>query len=90
MGDVKTTLDLPADLLRTVKIRAVEENRRIKDMVAELLRRGLAQSDEAFDGRRSRVSFPLVRTGDPVAGQELTTQGLADLLTVDEAEPHHQ
>jgi hypothetical protein len=39
---MKTTLDLPDDLARAVKLRAVEENRKLKDVIADLLRRGLA------------------------------------------------
>lgn len=39
---MKTTLELPDELMRTVKIRAVRENRKRKDMVAILLQRGRA------------------------------------------------
>jgi hypothetical protein len=39
---VKTTLDLPDALMRAVKMRAVQENRGLKDTIAELLRPGLA------------------------------------------------
>ncbi len=38
----KTTLDLPADLVREMKLRAVHEGRKLKDVAAELLTRGLA------------------------------------------------
>ena len=40
---MKTTLDLPSDLLREVELRAVHEGRKLKDVVAEIIRRGLAQ-----------------------------------------------
>jgi plasmid stability protein len=40
---MKTTLDLPEDVVRAVKIRVAEENRRLEDVMADLLRRGLAQ-----------------------------------------------
>ena len=39
---MKTTLDLPADLVKEVKLRAVHEDKKLKDAVAELLRDGLA------------------------------------------------
>jgi hypothetical protein len=39
---VKTTLDLPDDLMRAVKIRAVHEHKKLKDTIAELLRKGMA------------------------------------------------
>lgn len=37
---MKTTLDLPDELMREVKIRAVHEHKKLKDAVAELLRQG--------------------------------------------------
>ena len=41
-GEVKTTLDLPDDLIREVKIRAVHEHKKLKDAIAELIRKGMA------------------------------------------------
>lgn len=38
---MKTTLDLPDDLVREIKLRAVREDRNVKDLAAELLRAGL-------------------------------------------------
>jgi len=43
-GCIKTTLDLPADLMRAVKIRAVQEEKKLKDAIAEFIRRGMAAS----------------------------------------------
>lgn len=42
MAIVKTTLDLPDKLMREVKIRAVHQQKKLKDTVAELIARGLA------------------------------------------------
>jgi hypothetical protein len=39
---MKTTLDLPDDLMREVKIRAVHERKKLKDAIAELIRKGMA------------------------------------------------
>jgi hypothetical protein len=39
---VKTTLDLPEDLIQEVKLRALLQRRTVKDLVAECLRLGLA------------------------------------------------
>jgi hypothetical protein len=41
---VKTTLDLPDELMREVKFRAVHENKKLKDTIAELLQKGIAAS----------------------------------------------
>lgn len=38
---MKTTLDLPDELVRQVKLRAVVQGRTVKDLVAEFLRLGL-------------------------------------------------
>ena len=60
-GDMKTTLDLPNELMRAIKIRAVEENRKLKDAIADLLRRGLSQEASAPAVVRKLVKLPLVR-----------------------------
>jgi hypothetical protein len=39
---MKATLNLPDDLMLAVKLRAVEENRGLTDMIIDLLRRGLS------------------------------------------------
>lgn len=82
---MKTTLDLPDDLMRTVKIRAVRENRKLKDLVAELLRHGMAQPSEPGP-TGGRVQLPLVRTAHGArAGQEVTPDRVAELLQQEEA-----
>src|SRR5947208_2026947 len=44
-GEMKTTLDLPDDLMREVKIRAVHEHKKLKDAIAEFIRKGLAAGE---------------------------------------------
>jgi hypothetical protein len=44
LGAMKTTLDLPDDLMREVKIRAVHEQKKLKDMIAEFIRKGMSAS----------------------------------------------
>ena len=39
---MKTTLDLPDALVKRIKLRAVHEGKKLKDAVADLLRKGLA------------------------------------------------
>ncbi|PYK39740.1 MAG: hypothetical protein DME60_09210 [Verrucomicrobia bacterium] len=43
-GEMKTTLDLPDELMREVKIRAVQEHRKLKDVIADFIRKGMAVS----------------------------------------------
>lgn len=46
---MKTTLELPDELMRRIKIRAAASDRKLKDTVEELIRRGL-QATEAESG----------------------------------------
>lgn len=39
---MKTTMELPDHLMRRVKMRAVQGNRKLKDVIAELLECGLS------------------------------------------------
>ena len=39
---MKTTLDLPDDLMHEVRLRAVNQQKTLKDTIAELRRRGMA------------------------------------------------
>src|SRR5690349_19380117 len=85
-GIMKTTLNLPDDLMRAVKIRAVEENRKLQDMVADLLRRGLAAEPVAMTIRH-RVKLPLIQCARSAApGEEITPERAAAILLEEEAE----
>lgn len=44
---MKTTLELPDLLMRQVKMRAAETDRTLKDLIAELISRGLALGPES-------------------------------------------
>ncbi len=41
---MKTTLELPDELMRTVKVRAAQTDRKLKDLIAELIELGLERS----------------------------------------------
>ena len=58
-GGMKTTLDLPDELMRKVKIRAVHEHKKLKDTIAELLQKGIA----AGKPRRPRLPKPVKLRG---------------------------
>ena len=47
---MKTTLELPDKLMRAVKIRAAETDRKLKDVIAELIERGLKSGTPADPG----------------------------------------
>lgn len=78
---MKTTLDLPHDLMRAIKIRAVKENRKLKDAIAHLLRRGLAREPVVPATVRQRVKLPLVRCAHEARpGEEMTPERVAEML----------
>jgi len=86
-GNMKTTLELPDDLMREIKIRAVNEDRKLKDAIAELLRRGLSQKTAEPGTVRHRVQLPLVQCSQEARpGEEMTPDRVAEVLLQEESE----
>ncbi len=84
---MKTTLDLPDDLMRDIKIRAVKENRKLKDAIADLLRRGISHKTVKPSTVRHRVELPLVQCAHEARpGEEMNPERVAKLLLEEEAE----
>ncbi|MGH9322568.1 MAG: antitoxin [Vicinamibacteria bacterium] len=83
---MKTTLDLPDDLMRAIKMRAVKDNRKLKDAIADLLKRGLAREPTPAKVRH-RVRLPLVRCAHEARpGEEMTAERVAEVLLDEEAD----
>lgn len=77
---MKTTLDLPNDLLFALKLRAEKDGRKYKEVVAETLRRGLSLSAPPATGKeRHRVKLPIVVAPPGVAKFELTGERIHEL-----------
>jgi hypothetical protein len=81
---MKTTLELPDELMRAIKIRAVHENKRLKDVVAQLLERGMA-SESPAPAPRHRVKLPLITGRAATPETEITPERLAEILNDQEA-----
>ncbi|MBO0699124.1 MAG: hypothetical protein J2P46_12075 [Zavarzinella sp.] len=84
---MKTTIELPDTLVREIKMRAVARGEKLKDTVAELLRKGLAAADAqpaapAARVRRDRLTgLPVVECLHAAApGEEITPDRAADIL----------
>jgi len=85
-GYMKTTLDLPDELMRAVKMRAVESDRRLKDVIADLLRGGLSHEVDGVRAESRRVELPLVRCAHPAEpDREMTPERVARALSDEEA-----
>jgi plasmid stability protein len=83
---MKTTLELPDELMRAVKIRAVNEDRSLKDMMAEIVRRGLAQEPPGGGAEPRRVRVPLVECAHEARpDEEMTPERVAEVLAVEDA-----
>jgi metal-responsive CopG/Arc/MetJ family transcriptional regulator len=87
MATMKTTVDLPDDLMREVKIRAVRENRKLKEAIADLLRRGLSQQKSERKAVLHRVTLPIVECSHEARpGEEMTPERVASVLLEEESE----
>lgn len=67
---MKTTLDLPDDLVRRIKIEAARSDRKLKDLVAQLLEAGL----RANRGDMAAVALPTPvkrRRGGPLTAEAI-------------------
>ncbi len=60
---MKTTLELPDELARRIKIRAAERNQKLKDTIASLLELGLANAPDSNPPHRLPDPVRLRRQG---------------------------
>lgn len=88
-GPMKTTMDLPDELIREVKLRAVVQGRTVKDLVAEFLRQGLGM--EPIGRTKNRPASSMVKIGAkglPVIrctkNAPATRMGVAKLLALEQ------
>lgn len=87
---MKTTLEIPDELMKMVKLRAVEENRTLTDLITDLLRRGLAEKSAEPGTIRHRVKLPLIYGAHAAPpGEELTPERVSDILLAQEIEAHN-
>jgi plasmid stability protein len=83
---MRTTLDLPDDLMRAVKIRAAQEDSKLKDLIENLLRRALALGQGPSASTSSRPRLPLVECRHAARpGEEMTPERVAAALLAEEA-----
>jgi plasmid stability protein len=88
---MKTTLDLPDELMRAAKIRAANEGRRLQDVVADLLRRGLAEEPKSAGRMQRKVRLPMVACAhDARREKEMTPNRLAHVLAQEDAKAARQ
>jgi hypothetical protein len=75
---MKTTIDLPADLVREIKFLAVHEGRKLKDVAADLLKRGLGKENSSPS--KTAIKLPLFPSPKSAPASLLST---AELLALE-------
>ena len=90
---MKTTLELPNDLVREVKLRAVNEGKKLKDVISDLLRQGLGHPAPTLPGamaRRGRIDVPLFPSSPSAPARRMSLDDLVaaehESLTRDDLE----
>ncbi len=84
---MKVTLDLPNELLKEMKLRAVHSDRKFKDVVAETIRRGLAApAPSATAAARSLVQLPIITCPPGTPKFPLTGEDIDRILNQQEVE----
>ena len=82
---MKTTLDLPDDLMREVKIRAATQGRDLKEVMADALRSGLGATPQNIEAPRAIIAkhpvlgFPIVKCAPDSAASQMTPEELIKL-----------
>lgn len=93
---MKTTINLPVEVVRGLKLHAVRHGRKMKDTTLEILRagvgrRGLAKPAPPSRAIRHRVKLPLIQCRHPaVPKKELTADKVAEVLLKQEVEWLHE
>lgn len=89
--NVKTTLDLPDDLVREAKLRAVHEGKKLKDVISELIHQGLGHPASPVSrgaARRGGLDLPLFPSSQDAPARRLSLDDLVaaehEALTCDD------
>jgi plasmid stability protein len=82
---MKTTLDLPDDLMREVKIRAAIQGKKLKDVMAETIRSGLFPGSNLPERPKPTITkhpdlgFPMVECGPHPPASRMTVEEILKL-----------
>ncbi len=83
---MRTTVDLPDELLRRAKARAAMEGRKLKDLIAEYVDQGLRRTAGGSEGpRRVRSVLPIAQEATGVSLPLHTNAELYSILNEEDA-----
>ncbi len=81
---MRTTIDLPPNLMRAAKARAAEHGESLKDLVNRAVAREVGLP-AAARGKAGRVTLPLIAV-DAEPAVVVTSEDIADAFDADDAE----
>jgi plasmid stability protein len=87
---MKTTLDLPADLVREMKLRAAQMGCKVEDVATDLLKRALAPAKSAGSApvaMKGMIKLPLFPSPEAAPASRMST---ADLLALEQKTLHQE
>lgn len=89
---MKTTLELPDDLFREIKMRAVSGGRKLKDEIAHLLQLGLEIEEPVLAKPKITIDpksgLPIITGGKKPKEHTLTPDRLQEILLEQEVDAH--
>jgi plasmid stability protein len=81
---MKTTLDLPEELVREMKIRAAREGRKLRDVATEIIQRGIAETEQKPKKNGYRVKLPLIRSTKVILPEDQPTPEKIDEILLNQ------
>ncbi|HET6384897.1 MAG TPA: antitoxin [Armatimonadota bacterium] len=95
---MKTTIEVPDNLVQALKLRAAQDGRKLKDVVAELLQRGLEAPKSTWPEEQrtyvvldERSGLPLIQCQHSApTHQQLTPERVVDILLEQEVAWHDE
>jgi hypothetical protein len=81
---MRTTIDLPTNLMRAAKARAAEDGESLKDLVNRAVAREVGLS-AAAKGKAGRVTLPLIAR-DATPAVVVTNADIGDAVSAEDAE----
>jgi hypothetical protein len=91
---MKTTIDLPVEVVRGLKLHTVRHGRKLKETALEILRTGIIRRDLVRSGSRDsrrRVKLPLIQCRHPASPRrDPTADKVVEVLLKQEVEWLHE
>jgi hypothetical protein len=87
---MKTAFDLPSDLVHAIKLRAVHENRRFKEVAAESLCSAIGQGESPIPlPQKGPIKLPLFATTPGAPASQMSATALIALEQTPQLDEDH-